>query len=52
MRSLSRLQVIIILLTRQRHGSSLVHLLPVLLEESLIDNGGGRGKSRGSDELL
>lgn len=48
----SRLQVIILILTRQGHGGGILHLLGILSQESLIDLGGGGSKSRGGDELL
>lgn len=46
------LQFVVGVLARQRHGGSLVHLLPVLLEKLLVDLGSGRGKSGGGNELL
>lgn len=46
------LQVIILLLTGQWHGSGLVHLLAVLLEQLLVDLGGGGSESGSSDEFL
>jgi hypothetical protein len=55
-RSFSRkrvsLQVIIVVLTGQRHVAGLLHLLAVLLEEFLVNLSGGRSKSGSSDEFL
>merc|ERR1712000_462205 len=45
------LQVIIGLLTRQRHSGGSVHLLAVLLEEGLVDLGGGRSKGGGGNKF-
>lgn len=46
------LQVIIRELAGQGHGGGLVHLVAVLLEELLVDLGGGRSKGGRGDELL
>lgn len=48
----SRLEVVIVLVVGQRHAGSGVHLLPVLLEQSLVNLGGGGSQSGGSDEFL
>ncbi len=52
LRVANRLQVVVRLLIRQGLGSGGVHLLLVLLEESLVDLGGGRSQGGGGDELL
>lgn len=46
------LQVVVRKLTRKRHGRGLVHLVAVLLEQLLVDLGGGRRKGGRGDELL
>lgn len=47
------LQVVVIaFFVRQRHAGSLLHLLLILGQKSLIDLGSGRSKSGGGDELL
>lgn len=51
-RNKSRLKIIIVLLVGKRHGSSLVHLLLVGLEEGLIDDSGRGGESGRGDEFL
>lgn len=48
----SRLQVLLVVLAGERHGGGLGHLLPVLLEESLVDLGLGGRESGSSDKLL
>jgi len=45
-------KVIVVILTRQGHLSSLSHLLLILLEERLVDRGGGGSESRGSNKFL
>ena len=47
-----RLQVVIVILTGQRHGGGLAHLLGILREELLVDDGSGRGKGGSGDEFL
>ncbi len=49
---LSHLQVIVIILAGERHGSGLLHLLAVLLNEGFVDLGRGRSEGRGGHEFL
>ena len=48
----SHLQIVVGKLARQGHGSGLVHLLAVLLQELLVDLGSRGGQSGSSNELL
>jgi hypothetical protein len=46
------LQVVVRKLAGKGHSGSLVHLLPVLLKEGLVDLCGGGSKSRSSNKFL
>jgi len=52
LRCSSRSKVIIVILTGEGHGGGLVHLLPVLLEKSLVNLGGRGGERWRGDEFL
>jgi hypothetical protein len=41
-----------IVLIRKWHLGGILHFLLVLLQQGLVDSGGGRGKSGSSDEFL
>ncbi len=46
------LQIVIVILTRKRHGSSLIHLLLVLFKELLVNLSSRGSKSGGGNEFL
>jgi hypothetical protein len=50
--SATSLQVIILILIRQRHADGFVHFLLVLRKKRLVDLGGGGRESGGSNEFL
>jgi hypothetical protein len=49
---MAHLQVIIIILTGERHSRSVLHLLPVYLQKLLVYLGSRGRKSRGGDKFL